>query len=548
MVCEREHLARAVSRGCPLTRLHRVDADDERLQFARIVTVGSVQHLESARVERRPLDLRESGALEQEAQRVEVEHVLVPPHPHVVVGEVRPCGCDVAVLAMSAELFFVPVEIAPRDAFKVGRAKAADAAGRKDPEHLANAVAGFVERKMLDHVLGANCSRNPVCEGPTLRRVHADAVCVRLDVQADPAREMEAARADIEQKPTLGLQPGKACAPAAFVAHTSASATTRRPPSRDRPQGRRHDATCERSWPDHAITLAEPPSRPASSRVFTLFTAPKPFAGRTALLQRNALASWRTLAPGVEVLVFGDELGASDAAAAAGAVHIAGLASNQNGTPRVDDLFRRAEGAATYDTLCFVNADVILPPSLSVAVGHIAAELPGAIAVGQCREVDVEEAIDGWTSWLERAALRAPLRGAGGIDYIVFPKGSFPDLPPFALGRANFDNWLVWDARRRGLPVVDLTETVPAIHQQHDYDHVDGGRAEAYFGAEAHTNYDLAGGRLRLFNIDDATHRLTADGLRRNVSAGLRAHPVVRWIALEAGSVARRLRRQGLPR
>ena len=67
-------------------------------------------------------------------------------------------------------------------------------------------------------------------------------------------------------------------------------------------------------------------------------------------------------------------------------------------------------------------------------------------------------------------------------------------MPPFALGRAFFDNWLIWDARRRGLPVVDLTEVVPALHQDHAYDHLEGGRRAAYAGEDARRNLELAGG------------------------------------------------------
>jgi hypothetical protein len=275
--------------------------------------------------------------------------------------------------------------------------------------------------------------------------------------------------------------------------------------------------------------------------VLTLFTVPKPFIGRTAVLQENALASWRALAPAVEVIVFGTETGATEAASAAGALHVPQIARSERGTPLVDDLFKRAQELATNETLCFVNADIILPPMLADAAVAAFARLPEAILVGQCREVDVSDHLNGWTPELEVEARGAPLRGPGGIDYIVFPRGAFSTLPPFALGRANFDNWLLWNVRRQGRPLVDLTQTVLAVHQTHDYEHVDGGRAEAYFGGEASRNYALAGGRLHLFNIDDSTHRLTPTGVRRNLSAPLRAAPPLRWLALAAGSLARRV-------
>jgi hypothetical protein len=275
--------------------------------------------------------------------------------------------------------------------------------------------------------------------------------------------------------------------------------------------------------------------------VLTLFTVPKPFVGRATLRQENALASWRALGPAVQVIVFGDEVGTADAARAVGALHIPEIARSERGTPLVNDLFRRAQDVASNEALCFVNADVILPPGLAGAVDVAFSRLPGAVAVGQCHEMEVGGSVRGWTPDLEAAAVDAPLRGPGGIDYIVFARGAFGSIPPFALGRANFDNWLLWDARRHGRPVVDLTQTVPAVHQSHGYEHVDGGRDEAYFGIEARCNYELAGGRLHLFNIDDATHRLTPAGVRRNLVAPFRASPPLRWVALVAGGVSRRV-------
>lgn len=277
--------------------------------------------------------------------------------------------------------------------------------------------------------------------------------------------------------------------------------------------------------------------------MITFFTVPKPFAARTAMLQENALASWRRADPDGEVLVFGDEPGAAAAAAAAGAVHIPDIARTDHGTPRVDDLFRRAAELAANDLLCFVNADVIVPPSFRDSVARVARELPSAVVVGQCRDVLVDRRVAGWDGRLDAEAVVAPLRGPGGIDFVVFPRGAFDDMPPFAVGRAHFDNWLLWSARRRGLPVVDVTEVVPAVHQRHEYRHVEGGKAEAYFGAEASRNFALAGSRVRLFNIDDATHRLATDGLHRRLSAPLRANRAVRWSVLAAGRVGRAVRR-----
>ena len=282
--------------------------------------------------------------------------------------------------------------------------------------------------------------------------------------------------------------------------------------------------------------------------MLTLFSVPKPFVGRIATLQSNALATWRQLGPGIEILLFGSEAGIAEAARAAGAVHVPELARNESGTPLVNDLFAQAQARAQYDELCYVNGDILLPPSLTVAIARVRQTTTSALVVGQCRNLDVDRALSAWDEALERAVGEAPLRGAGGIDYLVFRRGLFDSLPPFALGRAGFDNWLIWYARRRGVPVVDVTAVVSAIHQNHEYEHVEGGRDEAYFGSEAWRNHELAGGELHLFNIDDASHRLTEGALRRNRLAPLRTFPPFRWVALRMGELERWLRGASLPK
>ena len=43
------------------------------------------------------------------------------------------------------------------------------------------------------------------------------------------------------------------------------------------------------------------------------------------------------------------------------------------------------------------------------------------------------------------------------------------NVPPFAIGRLKWDNWLVWKARVQGFPIIDVTEAVTIVHQNHEY-------------------------------------------------------------------------------
>jgi hypothetical protein len=259
----------------------------------------------------------------------------------------------------------------------------------------------------------------------------------------------------------------------------------------------------------------------------TVFSVPKPFLGRIGEIQRRALASWVALAPDVQVLLLGDEEGTAEAAGQAGAEHLPELARTERGTPRLDAAFAAADGVARHPLRCFVNADIVLFDDLPEAARHVSDHAERFLIVGQ--SVDVDDPRD-----REDALRRGERRGAAALDYFVFPAALYAEVPPFAIGRACFDNWLVWRARQEGI-VVDATADVVAAHQRHDYAHVEGGKAEAYYGGEAARNLELAGGKSRLYTLHDASHVLRGGRLHRNPGAPLRWRENVRRAAWKLG-------------
>ena len=111
-------------------------------------------------------------------------------------------------------------------------------------------------------------------------------------------------------------------------------------------------------------------------------------------------------------------------------------------------------------------------------------------------------------------SFRAFIEGRGSLydgfnlDYFIFPRPLFENIPSFAVGRPAWDNWMVYEARRRQIPVIDATDAILAVHQNHDYSHTSegraGGKAAVWRGVEAQRNRDLSGSHY--FGIEDATH------------------------------------------
>ncbi len=248
----------------------------------------------------------------------------------------------------------------------------------------------------------------------------------------------------------------------------------------------------------------------------TIFTAPKPFTNpHIALIQRNAIRSWQALGPEVEIIVMGEEEGLAEAATELGVRHIPEVDRNAQGTPLVSALFALAREASPAPLQAYVNADILLFADFVAAARQVAEQRKKFLIVGQLWDLEVSEPLDLMPGWQDRFQRRIDAEGRlhppAGSDYFVYPRDCFTDLPPLAVGRAGWDNWMIFFARWQGWEVVDATQAVRIVHQNHDYSHLPGGQPH-YRLPESGENVRLAGGKRAIFHLEDASSRLSPDG------------------------------------
>jgi hypothetical protein len=252
--------------------------------------------------------------------------------------------------------------------------------------------------------------------------------------------------------------------------------------------------------------------------MLTIFTTPKPFQGHIDVIQRNALRSWTMLEPRPEIIVFGDEPGAAEVSRGLGFRHEPAVVRNEHGTPLVNDLFARAEELGNHKVMAYVNADIILMSDFMTAVMKLSRKRR-FLMVGQRWDLDVTEPIEFRGEWRmhlrEKIAEVGQLHPSTGIDYFVFRRGLWGEIPPFAIGRTCWDNWFIYRARAQGAAVIDATKAVTAIHQNHDYSHLSVGTSDPWNGVEAAQNLELAGGYDKILTLEDANWLLTPDRLTR---------------------------------
>lgn len=249
--------------------------------------------------------------------------------------------------------------------------------------------------------------------------------------------------------------------------------------------------------------------------MLTLFSIPKPFSGHIETIQRNAIQSWLKLVPRPEILLFGNDFGVAEAAKEFGVRHVSDIETNEFGTPLISDAFAKAQRESGGNILAYINADIMLLNDFIPAVNVARTRYNGAhfLMVGRRHDLDVLQAVDfyadNWEILLRTQLLeRGKLHRFSGIDYFVFPRGLDHGMPPFAVGRPRWDNWFIYRMRSMRIEVIDATQAVTAVHQNH---------APAYIinGTESLKNLETSGGYSNMCTILDANRILTGNGVSR---------------------------------
>lgn len=244
-----------------------------------------------------------------------------------------------------------------------------------------------------------------------------------------------------------------------------------------------------------------------------MFACPKPFIGLTAAHQYNAIGSWKRLNPSAQVILIGDEDGVEKASAECGCEYISGCERNEFGTPLISSIFALARKAARHDMLCYVNADIILTSSFLACLKVARRNKERFLLVGRRWDFDLNARLDfeqpHWEADLvSRVGVLGNRASEWQIDYFAFPKNEYSTIPSFAVGRVRWDNWMIWNANQNRIAVIDASDLITAIHQNHDYSHYPRGRQGVCEGPEAIANHELAGGWAHIYSIADASHKI----------------------------------------
>ena len=199
--------------------------------------------------------------------------------------------------------------------------------------------------------------------------------------------------------------------------------------------------------------------------------------------------------------------------------HLPEVRCSEWGTPLVSSIFELARNATDSPYLAYVNADILLLPEFVDITRQVAAQVQNFLVVGQRWDLDVTQNMDFGPTWVTDLRFDTQSRGElhrpAGSDYFIFPRDLFINMPDFAIGRAGWDNWMIFQALRQRWPVIDATPDLMIIHQNHDYAHLPGGKPH-YDHEETKINAALGGGMQNMYMTLDTSYELIDGVVRRS--------------------------------
>ena len=142
------------------------------------------------------------------------------------------------------------------------------------------------------------------------------------------------------------------------------------------------------------------------------------------------------------------------------------------GLPVLKSMMAQSMQLFDADFYGFANGDILFGNNLLNTLHSIKERLPELhkpLLVGRRTNVRITQ-MDELTSLdhvFNLAQENGVLFHSGAEDYFITTNGGFDwrEIPEFVIGRRGFDNWIVAYAISRNFTVIDVTNTVTAVHQ-----------------------------------------------------------------------------------
>lgn len=248
-----------------------------------------------------------------------------------------------------------------------------------------------------------------------------------------------------------------------------------------------------------------------------ILSSPRPFVGEFNRIQTNSIKSWLSLDSNIDIFLIDDEQSTcrsllTDPYYSTISI-LPPLAFSPWGTPLIDGPINKLLSSKKYTHVCFVNTDIVLDNRFVDLISFLTrCPFTSYICMGQRHNIDIsftltyESASDrpNPNPWILPRSLHPPT----GMDYWIMPCSTSLVFPPFISGRPGMDSWLAWYHVSNRLPLIDATNFLQVLHQNHPYP----AKQFQYYKDEADFNLSVAGGYSNMLSLRFASHRINSAG------------------------------------
>jgi hypothetical protein len=242
-----------------------------------------------------------------------------------------------------------------------------------------------------------------------------------------------------------------------------------------------------------------------------IFSSPKPFSSATTPVQLSAMRSWRLACPSAKIFLFGDLTSLQPICNDEGWLYGGSLPLTDTGGEVLSSMFADMTQRYPAEILLYLNSDIFLELSFMDAVSGLE-HLPGPW-LASCRRWCLAE----WEGvarqeqellkFLDSVKSCGHYGPASALDLFLFRGLDLGNMPPFRIGHAGWDNWMIYHSRMQGIQVIDLSRTIRACHCWHDYRYARGNTSpEIRNGILEEENARILKRDNRRFHLGHATH------------------------------------------
>jgi hypothetical protein len=260
--------------------------------------------------------------------------------------------------------------------------------------------------------------------------------------------------------------------------------------------------------------------------MITIFTIPKPFVGENIVNQKNAILSWKKSVKNSQIILWGDDMGVEDYAIYLKVEYGGNVPRNNFNTPFINEVFDKTKKIAKYEYLMYINSDIIVTDDLYKIISDVLEPFGKKFIVcGRRIDCNLKRELnfnENWIFDLKSNVLPSGIKhGNSGIDYFLYPKNLPILLKPFAVGRPGWDNWFLYHAKKNKICLIDASDTIKAIHQNHI-------PAYTYKSKETKENQNLLNGFIEVATIYHSDYILTPNGLKKTIFL----RRIISWLSI----------------